>query len=51
MKANTISDEVRPICMHQASDPQQCLNLKLILSKYTTDLVFIIAPPDVLNDP
>lgn len=33
MKANTISNEVQPICLHQAGDPQQCLNLKLILSK------------------
>ena len=32
MKAN-------PISLHQAGDPQQCSNLKLILSKYTTDSV------------
>lgn len=33
MKVNTISNEVRPICLHQADDLQQCLSLKLILSK------------------
>lgn len=44
MKANAISNEVIPICLHQAGDPQQCLNLKLILSKYTTNSLHNCTP-------
>lgn len=58
MKANTISDEVRPIFLHRAHDLPQCLNLKIILGKYIPDSVlyylqsvnYIIEPHGVFND-
>lgn len=58
MKANTLSNEVRPIFLHRAHDLPQCLNLKIIFSKYVPDSVlyylqsvnYIIAPHGVFND-